>query len=180
MGFLPQQRLRSGWIPRLAVALAVATTLLLGAGRAEASATHQCLGELASWIPEPPAPPQCEDDAYWELWMCDAAGSRPVSYREVPICLSEGASAIAPRTVLPTDDSRIEATPRCNPLDRADQWAASPEDRPDHPAPLLGDVVLPAPPSPPPLPVVALLLPRRLIQGEVTGHRFAVYRPPRG
>ncbi len=186
MGISPQLSPLPGWIPRLTVALALAMTLLLGAGQAQASAASQCIGELASWVPPAPSPPKqtqerSEADAYWDLWMSDgAAPCNTVSPREVPMCLSEGASAIAPRTVQPTDDSRIEVTPRCNPFDGPDQFAPSPDERPDHRAPLLGDAMLPAPPSPVPGVPAPLVLPRCMAHGDAPGFRHIVYRPPRG
>jgi len=165
--------------------MAMAMALLLGAGQAQASAASQCVGELASWIPQAPSPPartqeRSEEDAYWDLWMSDGATTGcTVNPREVPMCLSEGASAVAPRTLLPTDDSRIEATPRCNPLDGPDQWAPSPDERPDHPAPPIGDATLPSPPSPVPGAAAPLVLPRCEANGNTPGHPYMVYRPPR-
>ncbi|RLB48981.1 MAG: hypothetical protein DRI90_24940 [Deltaproteobacteria bacterium] len=182
MGPLPQLSRRASVAPKLLVAVAMALTLWVTAGETHAGAAGQCLGEVASWGPEAPLPPRrSEKDAYWDRWMSDGSVARgPVHHREIPMSLNEGASAIAPLTARPVDDSRIEATPRCSPWDGPELWVSGSDRQPDKSPPATGEVVAPSLTEPEPVAPALRVLPRQIDDQKAAGHRCTVYRPPRG
>jgi hypothetical protein len=182
MGSGPQLSRRGGLAPRLFLVMAMALMVLGSASEAYAAAAGQCLNEVSSWAPEVPGPQRRSDkDAYWDRWMCDGSVARgEIHHRMVPMCLSEGASAIAPLTLLPVDDSRIEAIPHCTPWDAPDRWVPSPDQGPEKSPPAISDALVPSTPKPEPSTIAPRVLLRRAHDERSAGHRFAIFRPPRG
>jgi hypothetical protein len=102
---------------------------------------------------------------------------------QVPVCLLEGASAVADRPIQEVDGTAIEAGPRqCMELEAPDQVRAPSDDRPTEPPQATPRATTPAPVVVPDLPsplIGELLRPVRLVYAT-TGHERGVYRPPRG
>ncbi|HZO12505.1 MAG TPA: hypothetical protein VFB62_04585 [Polyangiaceae bacterium] len=151
--------------------LAFAATLLALLWTAPAAAfVGQCHVANASGADRPSSSAQEGDD-----WSCRSESVR-IRPDQVPICLVEGASAVAPLPRIPVGDARAE---RADPPVDPDQWVPGSHESPTKPQVMLGDALLPAPPPlVPPAPVTTL--PR--IGPSVSKPRddtFLVYRPPR-
>jgi len=101
---------------------------------------------------------------------------------QVPICLLEGASAIAERPIHDVDGTAVEAAPgTCMEAQQPDQ-ATAPSDKLPMESPQAGPYALtttPPPPVEPPLMMVADTLRSQEI-AVPKGQRTRVFRPPRG
>jgi len=161
----------------LLVLAAVALSWLLAAPAA--AAAQQCLEQTASRAAERPAQAAPADD--WEAWMCAsdrAAREWPAS--AVPMCLSEGASAVAPRPIHPVDGARAEAVHRCPDRDGAEQWRAGSPDKPSKPPPPAPhDGTLATPPASTPPSSRPVTIEHPLPGPGPAGVKPSVYRPPR-
>ncbi len=165
-------------VARVVAAALGAVVCLAFAPPARAAAAAQCIAEVASMYLESDARAAAADDG--PAWLCPLGEPSPVSDGEVPICLIEGASAVAPLPIRSIGDARIEATSRCNSPDGPDMVTPSPDPErqlsPEMPAPAL-------------LPTLAVQPGARLMSvqrqarpaGQVParGYGPSVYRPPR-
>jgi hypothetical protein len=132
---------------------------------------HQCFEPLMSAVPETRSE---QDDI---SVVCDGAVV-VVSHRDVPICMSEGASAVAPLPLSPTTPSTADASPRsCNHA-AVDAWAPN-QDLPDKLPKSSPEAALPGAMSPPLGDCAPLVLPRSCSGRAALAHSAAVYRPPR-
>lgn len=158
------------------LALLIGFALLMVAPTARAAA-QQCAEEAVS-RPEA-AVEVVPHDPTATPWICDGAVI-VLGRGDEPMCLNEGASAVAPPIIHSTGDARIEAYRRCNMFEDPSEVATPSDDSPDKtptsppeatvsalpplpPAVAAAMVVLPSPPAPP-----------------ASGHSPEVYRPPRG
>jgi hypothetical protein len=143
-----------------------------------AAAVGQCQGELASVAP---ASDLAESQDWDELCQSESSNDqRTLTHRDVPICLWQGASAIAPLPVLPTDGASAEAAPRACPDARAVTELTSGSDHPPKLSPrfpvegvLASAILIPARGEP------ALLVAPALPPGAGRLVTSSVYRPPR-
>ena len=158
------------------LALVVLAAWLGCESSARAASAAECVEALASF-PEP-ASAGADDDT--PQWLCPLGEPQRVSDDEIPICLIEGASAVAPLPIHSIGDARIEASQRCNDLESSGLLAPpdEPQRRLSQDSP--GAALLPV------LPAVeggidsTDVTAAELERGAPRGYRVGVYRPPRG
>jgi hypothetical protein len=162
---------------RLAVVLVAVAAWLGVLPSARAATAEQCVEVLASYGEPPPA--SAEDDG--PDWLCPVGEPHRVSDSEVPICLLEGASAVAPLPIRAIGEARIEASPRCPSVDGPHVRGA-----PEEPAPKLSPEAPAAAVLPESLPTLggAASVDEVPTDGGVEtaprGFPSGIYRPPRG
>jgi hypothetical protein len=156
---------------RLVLAM-MAFAAMLCAAPAAAAVAGQCHVELYS--PADRATPPAEDPG--DQWSCREVEPEPIRAHQVPICLIEGASAVAPLPILPTDGARAESADPPTP----DQWMpGSHESR--HKSPMdVGDAMLSAPELPMPERAVERITSPSTHGAERASRAPGVYRPPKG
>ncbi len=133
----------------------------------------------ASMSDEPAARPS--DDAPWTLLEVELPDDDTieVTREQAPMSLSEGASAVAPRSVQPTSDARIEASERCTDRVGAQELASPYERLPIEPPSSVMDASLPGLPwSSVGAPFDTITLPLRHAAGA-RGVARDIDRPPR-
>lgn len=155
--------------------------VLLGASTAMASVYLQCEAEPVMSV----APEQRSEEPWSELAddddRADCDGLVIERSGQVPICLLEGASAVADRPVHEVDGVAIEAADgTCIAFPGADEVTAPSEDKPFE-APqsvyaAVEPISLDVPQMPPPV-LAEMLAPR--LWSAPPGHTGRVFRPPR-